>query len=235
MKNYFPKMHPSVSPGGGLILVVISFLSLFITLSLSYATELPTLILHEGVNRVGLTLVNQGSTDLTAVTASIDKSKLPAWLAIQCEPRTANIPQGAQARDKLYVVFTVKEAPAGAENVISLVLKDAIGNTWDYKITVKANNSKPVADALIGNYPNPFNPDTVISYSLSTNRNASLVVYNTLGQKVRTIVDGPQIAGIYAVKWDGRDEMGRRVSSGVYYYRLEAGKFIQTNKMIIVE
>jgi hypothetical protein len=235
MKNIQQKMQPPNSPGGGLILGVAGFLSLLMIASLSYAAELPTLVLDEGANRVGLTLVNRGSADLTAVTATIDKSKLPGWLSVQCEPRTANIPQGAQARDKLFVVFTVEEAPAGAESMIPLELKDAIGNAWNYSITVKANNAKPVADALIGNYPNPFNPDTVISYSLATGRNASLVVYNALGQKVRTIVDGPHAMGKYTVRWDGKDEMGRQVSSGVYYCRMTAGRFVETRKMVFIE
>jgi len=230
------RMQPPQFPGGGLIIGIAGFLSLFMIVSISYAAELPTLTLDEGANRVGLTLVNRGSADLTAVTASIDKSKLPAWLSVQCEPRTANIPQGAMARDKLFIVFMVKEAPVGAESVVPLELRDAIGNTWNYNITVKANSTKqPAADALIGNYPNPFNPDTVISYSLATSRNASLVVYNALGQKVRTIVDGQHEAGKFAVKWDGKDDMGRLVSSGVYYCRLMAERFTETKKMVFME
>jgi len=126
MKN---QMQPPQSPGGGLIIGVSSFLYLLLA-SVLYAAELPALVLEEGANRVGLTLVNRGSVDLTAVTASINKEKLPAWLAVRCEPRAANIPQGAQARDKLYVVFTVTEPPAGAECAVPLELKDAIGNIW---------------------------------------------------------------------------------------------------------
>ena len=223
-------------PARGLIPVAIGFIFvLFVSASTLFAVELPALTLDEGANRVGLTLCNRSDSDLSAVSASIDKAKLPAWLSIQCEPRAVQVPQGAQARDKLFIVFTVKDDPAGAETLVALGLKDAIGNAWNYTITVKANSAKPLADALIGNYPNPFNPDTMISYSLSTNKNASLVVFNALGQKVRTSVEGSKAAGKYTVRWDGKDGMGRQVSSGVYYYRLEIGKFVQTKKIVMVE
>ena len=88
---------------------------------------------------------------------------------------------------------------------------------------------------ILQNYPNPFNPTTTISYSLAESDNARLVVYNSLGQQVRTLADGPQVAGVHVVQWDGRDENGQKVSSGVYFYRLIAGRFMQTNRMMMVE
>lgn len=87
---------------------------------------------------------------------------------------------------------------------------------------------------LFQNYPNPFNPETAISYQLSVVSNLELAVYNPLGQKIRTLVQARQPAGSYDVKWDGRDDAGREVGSGVYIYRLRAGEFAQSRKMLLI-
>ena len=87
---------------------------------------------------------------------------------------------------------------------------------------------------LFENYPNPFNPTTVISYQLSVVSEVQLKVYNLLGQEIRTLVNTRQSPGRYEVQWDGRDQFGREVGSGVYLYRIEAEGFRQARKMILV-
>ncbi|NKB68930.1 MAG: T9SS type A sorting domain-containing protein [Candidatus Latescibacteria bacterium] len=88
---------------------------------------------------------------------------------------------------------------------------------------------------LLANYPNPFNPRTTISYQLASRQPVRLVVYNNLGQVVRTLVDREQEAGIYQAVWDGRDEGGREAASGVYLVRLQAGaEYAQTRQMALV-
>ena len=93
----------------------------------------------------------------------------------------------------------------------------------------------PMDYALSQNYPNPFNPDTQIPYQLPENVDVSLIVYNTLGQQVRVLVNEKQDAGFYRMTWDGKDEIGRRVSSGIYLVRIEAGKFKQVRKMVLLK
>jgi len=89
--------------------------------------------------------------------------------------------------------------------------------------------------ALNQNYPNPFNPITSIAFEMPGAQNVRLTVYNMLGQKVRTLVDGHRPAGYYSVQWDGRDDFGKALSSGIYFYRIEAGAFRKTNKMILLK
>ncbi|MCH7755739.1 T9SS type A sorting domain-containing protein [candidate division KSB1 bacterium] len=84
------------------------------------------------------------------------------------------------------------------------------------------------------NYRNPFNPTTVISYHLSEGSDVELTIYNQLGQVVRTLVRGTQSAGGHRVQWDGRDDGGKQVVSGVYLYRLKGGSFIQTRTMLLL-
>jgi hypothetical protein len=85
------------------------------------------------------------------------------------------------------------------------------------------------------NYPNPFNPSTTIRYSLAEAGAVRIVVYNNLGQDVRTLVDNQKLAGEYTAAWDGRDSRGREAASGVYVYRMEVNGFSQTGRMVLVK
>ncbi len=98
-------------------------------------------------------------------------------------------------------------------------------------------NENPNQFTLSQNYPNPFNPTTSIKYALGANAKVTLKIYNMLGQEVCTLVNGKaQVANKqYDVTWDGKDNSGHAVSSGVYMYRLEAGSFVKTMKMLFVK
>ncbi len=86
--------------------------------------------------------------------------------------------------------------------------------------------------SLTQNRPNPFNPGTQISYALPQGGNVTLVIYNVIGQTVRVIVDGYEGPGYRQVDWDGTDQSGREVASGVYFYRLSADGFSEIRKMV---
>jgi hypothetical protein len=87
---------------------------------------------------------------------------------------------------------------------------------------------------LAQNVPNPFNPDTEIRFSVPTRGPVRLSIYNVKGQRVRTLEDGIREPGEYAVHWDGMDHTGHSVASGVYFYALEAGNFVETRKMTLL-
>jgi hypothetical protein len=111
-------------------------------------------------------------------------------------------------------------------------------------------DQRPIAFVLFQNYPNPFNPVTIIRYAIGRGQkkpadggqrtadgffaHTTLKIYNTLGQKVRTLVDGPIHAGSHQVLWDGKDEEGKDVASGVYFYQLTAGDYKKTRKMTLL-
>jgi DNA/RNA endonuclease YhcR with UshA esterase domain len=92
----------------------------------------------------------------------------------------------------------------------------------------------PLKYQLDQNYPNPFNPETVISFEVGQREFVSLKVYNVIGQEVASLVAEELPAGRYSVRWDGRDSRGRSVASGLYLYRITAGSFTQTRKMILL-
>ena len=93
----------------------------------------------------------------------------------------------------------------------------------------------PARFSLRQNYPNPFNPVTNISFDLPNDGKVSLSVYNMLGQKVATLVNDYRRAGSHTVIWNGRSELGHTVSTGVYLYRIEAGDFSTTKKMVLLK
>ena len=84
-------------------------------------------------------------------------------------------------------------------------------------------------------YPNPFNPETTIRYELASSSHVSLRVYDVGGAEVRTLVDANKAAGSYALQWNGRDNKGNAVSSGVYFYRISAGSFSDVRKMTLLK
>jgi len=96
--------------------------------------------------------------------------------------------------------------------------------------------TRPETFALGNNYPNPFNPATTIKYALPEAASVKLEIYNVVGQVVRTLVDGRQNAGRYVVQWNASDDSGRNLSSGIYFYRLQAGdNFLEVKKMLLLK
>ena len=93
----------------------------------------------------------------------------------------------------------------------------------------------PRAFSLAQNFPNPFNPTTVISYELAEPSDVELTIFNMLGQKVRTLVNEKQITGAYSSRWDGLTDSGQQVASGIFLYTLRAGKFRQTRKLVLMK
>ncbi len=105
----------------------------------------------------------------------------------------------------------------------------------------KEKSFDPEKFQLFPNYPNPFNPTTTIPFTVHSKQKTvnrpihiTLAIYNILGQKVRTLVDEPKKPGEYEVVWDGKDEQGSQLSSGVYLYKLKTKDFVQSKKMLLI-
>ena len=88
---------------------------------------------------------------------------------------------------------------------------------------------------LSQNFPNPFNPNTTISFNLPISERVQLNIYNNLGQKIRNLTNKEFSAGTHQVQWDGLDELGQEAPAGVYYYQIQAGSFQATNKMLLIK
>jgi Secretion system C-terminal sorting domain len=101
---------------------------------------------------------------------------------------------------------------------------------FEYSQSVEATINVPIAFALEQNFPNPFNPSTTINYSIPTHSHVTLSVFNTLGQRVSELVNGEKEAGFFDVTFDASG-----LASGVYLYRMQAGSFVQTRKLVVVK
>jgi len=150
-----------------------------------------------------------------------------------------HVPNSAPLGDYFYWVFcgdypSVLIDSAGFPfEVIAGVLTDTEDNGWLLTGLFREGDDLtdlPSQFALLHNYPNPFNARTVINYQLPVRSSVRLEVYNLLGKKVATLVDAEEQAGYRSVSWDGSG-----VSSGIYFYKLMAGDFTETKRMMLIK
>jgi len=148
--------------------------------------------------------------------------------------------------------FTIDEMPAGE---FKMSATSTVGDA-EQQVPVSVGNGRSAANVVLTlgttsvkdatseiptkfeleqNYPNPFNPETTIKYHLPARVNVRLRIYNALGQELRTLVNSLQDAGVYTATWDGKDNNGRQLSTGLYLFRLEAGDVVMTRKMAMVK
>jgi hypothetical protein len=144
------------------------------------------------------------------------------------------------------LTFDAKELPVGNYSALlrllhndplSQPLQIPVALTVDSTATISGAGRTPLPEhyALAPNRPNPFNPATTIAYDLPRAGESRLVIYDVNGAQVRQLVDKHEPAGRYAVTWDGRDDSGAPVASGVYFYRFTSGTFMQTRKMVLLK
>jgi len=195
------------------------------------ASSLPVLELEPGTNQISILVVNQRKTALDSVDVAVN-SDLPGWLKIT-GTTPVDVPAGAE--QKLGLNLHVGEVPPGSSGELPLVLRDNAGHSWHFQALLKVVPTNKYE--LSPNFPNPFNPATTIRYALARKEptQTELSVFNILGQKVRTLVSKPQSAGVYSVVWDGRDDSGHKLASGVYFYRIVSGHFVRTRRMLLLQ
>ena len=135
--------------------------------------------------------------------------------------------------DKIKLTPTTIERQEG----ITLVSPEAKEVSYEFSgdITKSASFNLPQNFHLSQNYPNPFNASTQIRYTLSQDAHVRLEIFNVLGQRVKVLVDEFQTAGYRQILWDGRNERGDQVSSGVYLYRIDAGDYNEVRKMSLLK
>lgn len=159
--------------------------------------------------------------------------------------------QGAKEGDRKKIELKLLQLLTARDNDIRAILTDEQQAKFD-ELKSLVSERKSDADpadtalqlagkdipneyALQQNFPNPFNPVTEISYQLPEATQVGVFIYSLLGQRVRTLIDGQQRAGYYAVTWDGKDDLGHAVATGVYFYRLITPKYTTTRKMILMK
>jgi hypothetical protein len=123
------------------------------------------------------------------------------------------------------------EKPGAPEHSTQVVL--SVHKSTDVGDWTDSPNA-PKGFVLLQNRPNPFNEQTLISYVLLQDRHVKLSIYSVLGKRIRSVVDEYQSAGFHQVGWDAKDDGGRDIASGVYFYNMRVGRFSETKKMILM-
>jgi hypothetical protein len=141
---------------------------------------------------------------------------------------TATDPEGASDSDA--ATFTVNPASGPVAGADPDGIASLDGDDFE-----TLGVSTPAATGLHGNFPNPFNPTTLIRYGLNEDAWVSVKIYNTLGQEVATLVDGFQNAGQWSAVWEGKNDAGEHVTSGIYFTRLTAGNVVSIKKMLLMK
>ena len=130
-----------------------------------------------------------------------------------------------------YGVFSFQQDEDGIPGYFDNV----VVNSLITSVEDNSNGTIPTTMMLEQNYPNPFNPETQISYQLADGGYISLTIHDLLGREIKTLVSEDQPSGNYTVSWNGRDESGNIVPSGIYLYSLKAGSFTESKKMILMK
>jgi flagellar hook capping protein FlgD len=195
-----------------------------------------------------ITLTNNGtSTQSYTMLYTYDTALLPAgWTFSICNPITCymaffNIPIELAPGQSEQLSIHIHAASAGGfdfnitlsgGDLTEAVSLDFTFNTAD---NVDSEDNIVVIEESVSNYPNPFNPVTVISFSLLESSPVDLEIYNSRGELVRSMVDGIMPSGENLITWDGTDDMGTAVSSGIYFYKIKAGSYTSTRKMMLMK
>jgi hypothetical protein len=129
--------------------------------------------------------------------------------------------------------------PQDADPVPVTMPSDHSGIDFDFPFTAVESEDEiarhPAEFELYQNYPNPFNPETRIEYTLKKAGHVTVHIYNVLGEKVKRLLDQDQSAGFYQINWDGKNDKGKSVSSGLYLYKLEVNGFSQAKRMLLLK
>ncbi len=140
--------------------------------------------------------------------------------------------------EHLMIIIPVKiDSPSTviAQNLLVADSNNQKLSNVELETTVEAPPLLPTDFALGQNYPNPFNPSTSINVAISQTSQVRITIYNMLGQEVRTLFDGQMEGGVKTINWNGKDQIGRTVASGTYLYRMRAGNFVATKKMVLLK
>jgi len=137
--------------------------------------------------------------------------------------------------------FTVTATKEGYEDYTSIELTMLAGGTLTHNIRLNKITSEddiigvPVVTALNANFPNPFNPSTMISFDIAQEGHVKIEIFNIRGQRVRTLVNDHVPVGSHKVEWNGTDDFGRTVGTGIYFYNMQTGEYFSTRRMVLMK
>lgn len=208
---------------------------LTLLLNITFAVEVVRPVeLYPGVNEIAVKIVNECDKTINGIHLLITTGDIPDGMYISINSPVVTSLKGETTSVPVIINVTgdVKEDIYN----LALTLKDDRNHTWNYSLSLNVLKAKIKDYNLDQNYPNPFNPETTIRYSIVHEKEiVKLDIFDLLGRKIRTLVNGTQNTGIYSVNWDGKNDNNIPVSSGIYIYQLKAGSFAETKRMILMK
>ncbi|MFA6108192.1 MAG: FlgD immunoglobulin-like domain containing protein [Candidatus Latescibacterota bacterium] len=176
-------------------------------------------------------------TEVTGLMEMLAKALPPVGQTTIKLDSTSTVQQNKAAYAYYYVYYDGSHGIHNTRYTVGMLkaaIKDLTGRDVATAVETELVSAKPRAYALAQNHPNPFNPETAIRYSVPEPASVRIEIYNSLGQRVRTLVDAHHATGEYAVQWDGRDAGGAKLTAGVYIYTMRAGTFVENRKMVLL-
>lgn len=217
---------------------IVNFGALILSSFIWVRADSPLMVeLKPGLNEVTIKILNQYHSAFDSICVMVKQDDLPEGFIISPKSQYLNVPAKSKSEDGLLLCIKVDEEAKPGVYQIPLMLMDRANHSWNYALKVKLEIPKPEEYDLFQNYPNPFNANAQIKYMLMNDQEqeTQLVIYDLLGKPIRTLVNKKQSAGHYRVVWDGGDEQGKGVASGIYFYKLTSGSFMKIRKMTILK
>ena len=207
---------------------------LFICSAPAHATIHDIAVLNNSLSPLGTTVMAGDSVrwiwELGGVPHTIASDPL--------SPKQWNSGSSSSTGFEFVLQFTSGDGPGPFPYTCTIHPSEMIDTIWvsvPTDINDELPQELPNSYSISQNYPNPFNLSTTIRYTLPTRSRVNISIYNVMGRKVNTIVDGTKSAGSYTAYWDGTDKAGKVVSSGVYFYRLHAEDFVESKRMMLIK
>lgn len=196
-----------------------------------------TVELKPGMNEIAVAVNNQSGIDLKSASIEIKDGSLIEGISVDSDHQHLDVRANSLSKESIVLQIQVDSQIKAGTYPIRLTLKDGSDFSMDFTLNFTVSTGPPVQYDLLQNYPNPFNADTEIGYSVAPDKEQEtrLIVHDGLGRVVRSLVNKKQFPGAYRIIWDGKDNSGNEVASGMYFYRLTSGSFVKLNKMILLK
>jgi len=182
-------------------------------------------------NTISLSIQNGSSIEARSV--SVTFNNLPPWLKFKSNTFLIKSIAAKSTGDAGFIFSVDRKAPVGKDTTLTATISTTDGQSWtkDIRVTVGA----PKDYKLYDNFPNPFNPSTKIAFELPKVSHVKVTIYDIVGREVTQVADADYPAGYNELTWNGFNRNGNIVSSGVYFYRINADQWNKVKKMMMLK
>ena len=182
-------------------------------------------------NTISLSVQNNSSIE--ARNVSVIFNNLPTWLEFKSKSVAIKSIAANTSGDAEFTFSVDKKAPVGRDTTLTAAISDANGQVWTKGIKVMV--AAPADYKLYNNFPDPFNPSTKIAFELPKASHVKLIVYDIVGREVAQVADADYPAGYTELTWNGTNQNGTMVASGVYFYRVSTDRWNKVKKMLMLK